>query len=80
MPIGDNAEGTSEFNEIFLVIDRFINDGGAGGPGVIQLHVPVSSDGSVDRNLILPDGFSLEGLTVPSAEVLLPLFLPQVAE
>ncbi len=80
MPIGDNAEGTSEFNEIFLVIDGFINDGGAGGPGVIQLHVPVSSDGSVDRNLILPDGFSLEGLTVPSAEVLLPLFLPQVAE
>jgi hypothetical protein len=44
--------------------------GGAGGPGLIQLHAWNSG------SITLPDGVTLDELSAPNAKVLLPLALP----
>ena len=75
LPIGENPEGTGEFNEIFEVLGYPVNQGGDGGPGVIQLHVPVPVPGEQADNLVLPDGVTLEDLSTPTAHLLLPIFL-----
>lgn len=44
--------------------------GGAGGPGLIQLHAWNA------QSIVLPDGVSIDDLSAPNAKVLLPLALP----
>jgi hypothetical protein len=44
-----------------------IGAGGNGGPGLIQLHVPQTPNA-----LLLPPGFTLSDITLPTAHVLLP--------
>lgn len=76
MPLGQNPEGTDEFSKLFEVLERPVNQGGDGGPGVIQLHVIGTNPQELREKVLLPAGSELGDHIVPRPHVLLPLRLP----
>ena len=76
MPIGANPEGTNEFDVLFEALERPVNQGGDGGPGVIQLHLIGTSPQELREKVLLPEGSDLDEHILPRPYLLLPLRLP----
>lgn len=74
MPTGSTFEETPEFKNLFAVLQRRVNEGGTGGPGMIQVHLVGDTRSDQEDRIVPPSGGSIEDVMAPDPLVLVPSF------
>ena len=74
MPTGANEEGTDEFIVFNQVLQRRVNEGGTGGPGIVQIHLTGDTLAQQKAKIMTPPGKQIEQVITPDPLLMVPSF------